>query len=612
MRQRQRVMPATRSTAQPVLPSCRKIHPHCDLDEIGGFTQVATEGARKDNINTRRQRHGAVCGGEARVCVAAGPCTMRCFVVLAVTAAVAAYGPPRPSTGGGSGCGSGCGSIGGGSQVVTTHVSPCPGGNCGGSSGSGGAAPSGDGDYWWAGKDNPFASPGRPSHVSIGCSGPSCGSGCTGSGCPSQAQPSPAGPAPALTPGPPPGSVQNLLMPPMGICSASYVCVNWQLCREGYVIDDGTGVIDKQQKIIPHRVASAYTSCGGDMICCGVPQHGTGTLIQPATPGTSHSPSRGTPARPHTPSSPSTFSVPGSPSSPHSPSTSSGPGKPASPHTPGSQSTFTLPASPSQPHTPVSPSSGPGKPARPHTPGSQSTFTLPALPSQPHTPVSPSSGPGKPARPHTPGSQSTFTLPASPSQPHKPISQPKPSVPETVVSPPKFSGPGTPVHSGSGLLPRPQTPASSGSVSPLQPSPQPSVPATSYGFPSPGVQQPAGPSPLPSTVNQARPVPPNQPLQPVSSPVGLASPPQGQAGGMGMMGMMGMMPRSGSCSAGTYCVLQEQCNPYTGFIMRGNTAVMAVWPESPTVPFLPCFVPDGSISNGVCCQEAHPNAGGVD
>lgn len=55
---------------------------------------------------------------------------------------------------------------------------------------------------------------------------------------------------------------------------------------------------------------------------------------------------------------------------------------------------------------------------------------------------------------------------------------------------------------------------------------------------------------------------------------------------MGMMGMMGMMPRSGSCSAGTYCVPQQQCNPYTGFIIRGNTAIMAVWPDSPTVPFL--------------------------
>ncbi|MPC25116.1 hypothetical protein E2C01_018220 [Portunus trituberculatus] len=540
---------------------------------------------------------------------------MRFFVVLAVTVAVAAYGPPRPSTGGSSGCGSGCGSVGGGSQVVTTHVSPCPGGNCGGSSGSGGSggsAPSGNGDYWWAGKDNPFANPAPASHVSTGCSGSSCGSGCTGSGCPSQARPSPAGPSPALIPGPAPGSIQNLLMPPMGICSASYVCVNWQLCRDGYVIDDGTGVIDKQQKVIPPRVASTYTSCGGDMICCGVPQHGTGTPVQPATPGTSHSPSRGTPARPHTPSSQSTFSVPASPSRPHSPSTSSGPGTPGRPHTSGSQSTFTLPVSPSHSHTPVSPSSGPGTSGRPHTSGSQSTFTLPASPSHSHTPVSPSSGPGTPGRPHTSGSQSTFTLPATPAHPHKPISQPKPSVPGTAISPPKFSGPGTPAHSGSGLLPRPQTPASLGSVSPQQPSPQPSVPATSYGFPSPGVQQPAGPSPQSSTVNQVGPVLPNQPLRPVSNPVGLASPPQGQAGGMGMMGMMGMMPRSGSCSAGTYCVPQEQCNPYTGFIIRGNTALMAVWPESPTVPFLSCFVPDGSITDGVCCQEAHPNAGGVD
>ncbi|MPC67556.1 hypothetical protein E2C01_061733 [Portunus trituberculatus] len=66
------MMPVRRSTAHFVLPSCCKIHPHCDLDEIGGFNQMATEGARKDNINTRRRRDGAVCGGEARVCVAAG------------------------------------------------------------------------------------------------------------------------------------------------------------------------------------------------------------------------------------------------------------------------------------------------------------------------------------------------------------------------------------------------------------------------------------------------------------------------------------------------------------------------------------------------------------
>ena len=450
---------------------------------------------------------------------------MHFIVIMLVTSAVAAYGPPRPSTGGDGGCGSGCGSTGGGSQVVTTHVSPCPGGNCRVSSGSGGASSSGD--YWWQGQGNPFASPNKPSPGSTSCSGSNCNSGgipCAGSGCPSPSRPAPG-----------PTSVQNLLIPPMGICSRNFVCVNWQLCRNGLAIADGTGIIDKQRKVIPPQLAASYDSCGGDMICCGLPRHptqfGSGTPVRPSTSGTSHSPSPGKPARPHKPVGLPNFS---------------GSGTPGRPHTAASPPHLSGPGSPTQPHTHVNPSkfSGPGSPAQPHTHVSPSKF----------------SGPGTPAQPHTP------------------------------ISPPKFSGPGTPAQPGT--FPRPQTsispPKFSGSATPVQPPPQ-SAASPSYGYPSPNPQQPVGPSPLPSSVVQSRPVSPSQPLRPLSNPVGLPSPPSGQVGamgGMGMMGMMGMMPRSGSCSAGTYCVAQEQCNPYTGFIFRGNNPVMAVVLDAPTVPLL--------------------------
>jgi len=76
-----------------------------------------------------------------------------------------------------------------------------------------------------------------------------------------------------------------------------------------------------------------------------------------------------------------------------------------------------------------------------------------------------------------------------------------------------------------------------------------------------------------------------------------------------MMGMNGQALMGGSCSAGIFCVPQFQCNPYNGFIIMNPNSLAAVWPDAPKVPVLPCFIPAGVLSEGVCCQRPHNVAG---
>jgi len=76
-----------------------------------------------------------------------------------------------------------------------------------------------------------------------------------------------------------------------------------------------------------------------------------------------------------------------------------------------------------------------------------------------------------------------------------------------------------------------------------------------------------------------------------------------------MMGMGGMPLMGGSCSAGTFCVPSFQCNVYDGFIIMNPNQLQAVWPDSPQVPLLPCFIPSGVLDDGVCCQQRHPIVG---
>jgi len=89
------------------------------------------------------------------------------------------------------------------------------------------------------------------------------------------------------------------------------------------------------------------------------------------------------------------------------------------------------------------------------------------------------------------------------------------------------------------------------------------------------------------------------------------------AGNMMMGGMMMMMTTlkgtpltgGGSCSAGTFCLARDECNPYDGFIIMNENQLNNVRPDSPKVPLLSCFVLGGGISDGVCCQLPHPLVG---
>ncbi|KAK7066763.1 hypothetical protein SK128_028130 [Halocaridina rubra] len=442
---------------------------------------------------------------------------MQVALVLVFASTVLGYGPPRPSSSN-NGCGGGGGSCGGGQVSLPAQSSPCSGNSCGSGGGSfvsiassPGSSSGGSGDYWWAGNESPFSGP-PAQHVSI--------TGSTSSGRPHPVRPA-AQQQIAFVQRPHPQSQQNLPTPiqsvsfqqvpstqnivqsPMGICPASYVCVHWQLCRDGYVITDGSGNIDKRIKDIPAQIASRYESCGGDMVCCGVPAGSRPIVSQPLIPAPSPTPTR-----------------------------------------PAIQTAVITAPAPQQVR-PVQPA----RPIQPAGPVSQ-----PVRPVQSARPVI---QPVRPVQPARPASQQSISLPARPS-----------------------TGYGNPQVPASSLIPH--TPALPNN----QPNPQSSI---------------------------LRPLPPQpQPRPPVSNPVGLVSPPNPQPMPMGMMGMMGMPMRGGSCSAGTYCVPPDQCNPYTGFIIRNPSQLMAVWPDAPTVPLLPCFVPDGSIQNGVCCQEAHPNAGGFD
>ncbi|XP_071518023.1 uncharacterized protein [Panulirus ornatus] len=431
------------------------------------------------------------------------------LTLVMMAAVAAAYGPPPPvnnpfipsscgSEGGcpGSGsCGSGCQSSH--AQVATTQTPPCSGndrcdGECRCSRPE--PSPSSTGKYWWEGENNPFRLPANH-HTQ-----------CPGGTCPPPQPGTPHQQSPAATHHQPqPPTTHNVLVPPMGICPAGFVCVQWQLCREGYVITDGTGVINKLLKDIPPQVAASYTSCGGDMLCCGVPS------ILPTSGQHQQSP--------------------------------------PNPQPPHSKGILPLPAPTSNSQPPIGTKNNP------------ETIPLP----QPQPGTSPQT------------TQSGIVV--GPTQ--------KPSYPQGSTS---FQSPGetdrVPIPG-----PRPQ-PTSFSQDKPDTPGQVPTQPA-----------------------QQARPVTPDQAnvQLPVSSPIGLVSPASRRPiPMMGGMGMMGMAMRSGSCSAGTYCVQQSQCNPYTGFIIRDNTQLMAVWPDAPTVPLLPCLVLDLSITNGVCCQESHPNAGGFD
>ena len=181
------------------------------------------------------------------------------FVLL--IGSVLAYAPSnqgaRPSNNGCSGrnCGGARPSNNGG----------CGNGGCSGSrpsasTGCSGSSCNGD-QYWWQGNNSPFQQAG------------SSQGGCGGRGCPSSQSfnnPRPqrpqnnnvqpqfqSQPTQQFQPQQSPNAIsqqQNFIAPPMGICPSNYVCVHWQLCRNGNVIADGTGVIDKQIKNIPSQV----------------------------------------------------------------------------------------------------------------------------------------------------------------------------------------------------------------------------------------------------------------------------------------------------------------------------------------------------------------------
>ncbi|XP_068203359.1 uncharacterized protein [Palaemon carinicauda] len=455
---------------------------------------------------------------------------MRGLFLLALAVGVStSYGPPRNPN---NGCGGGGGGCGGGQPLPAQTVS-CGGNGCGN---SGGSSAGGSGDYWWAGNDSPFSGP-SPTHVVVSSSSSSSGvSGGSRPVAPSQQRPRPQQGyiQPSQFPGQAslpqqPSVTQNLVQPPMGICPASYVCVHWQLCRDGFVISDGTGNINKRIRNIPANVASRYESCGGDMICCGIP---AGTLPssfprpQPQRPGVVSPPLIAAPA----------------PLPPRQPPASQQPFRPAPAPAPAPAPQFVKPIPAPQPPKP--------------SPNPQLTLPAPAF------------------------------KPAPAPQPARPAPQPARPAPQPSIPAPQNPTPGY------GRPPVPQNP-----LTPQRPNQQ--TPQSTFLNPN----------------NPAAPQPPRQPSVPISNPIGLVSPanppPNPMMGGM-MMGMMGMPARGGSCSAGTYCVQPNQCNPYTGFIIRDASQLMAVWPDAPTVPLLPCFIPDGSITNGVCCQEVHPNAGGFD
>ncbi|ROT64943.1 hypothetical protein C7M84_017102 [Penaeus vannamei] len=218
----------------------------------------------------------------------------------------------RSSSVASSGCSSGCS----GGQRFTKQTFSCGGSGCGGCSGSGCVQPplSVSGQYWWEGDDSPFKVPPghRVTNVDSSCGGAGCTASvttCGGSGCPpahSQRPQNPQPQRPSFNPAPPapqpprtprPVSATNLVMPPMGICPASFVCVHWQLCRDGFVITDGTGAINKQIKEIPAQVSSRYRSCGHEH----APVPSSGGYASPTVPQNPLRPAPQPPARPPRP-----------------------------------------------------------------------------------------------------------------------------------------------------------------------------------------------------------------------------------------------------------------------------------------------------------------------
>lgn len=107
----------------------------------------------------------------------------------------------------------------------------------------------GGGGYWWQ-SNNPFVGAGSRAPSSGGGGGggglfPASGGGVVGSFPGGHPTKFPLGgssfPA-SLQP------IDNSIVGPMGICPQEFVCVHWQLCRNGQVILDGTGIIDKSKR----------------------------------------------------------------------------------------------------------------------------------------------------------------------------------------------------------------------------------------------------------------------------------------------------------------------------------------------------------------------------
>ncbi|XP_076042757.1 uncharacterized protein LOC143026374 [Oratosquilla oratoria] len=490
--------------------------------------------------------------------------------VLLMTTAAASYGPPRKIISNPfiqKYCKNGV------CPTNAEQTSGCPsGGSCGGSP----STPVTTGPakkYWWMGEDSPFRLPvgHQITHQESSCGSSGCTATittCGGAGCPpkssnpflapqtpsSQGSPLPPNPGSSIVTRLPSNPVAPPLasMMPMGQCPRAFVCVHWQLCQNGYVITDGSGNIDKTLREIPAQVSSQLTGCGAEMFCCQIPSY--------------NPPSTGTPIR--TP----TLSINVEPPSQPSPPSETPPRQPATPVL-SKPSPAPIPR-PQRPLLPVlsgpvsTPSQQSPTPSNPRsTPLQPDSLTTPQRPSSPARSPSVVSTPARPAtvRPNGPRPQPTFINQASPLAPTNPVGLP---------SPPR----------GTQLRPQPNLP------------PRPVVRPTIAP-----ARQPSGPGPAQGIL---------------SNPLGLVSPPSPQPMGMPGMGMpMGTMAAAppslgGTCSAGTYCVARNQCNPYTGFIINDPNQLMAVWRDAPTVPELPCFIPGGfGIQDGICCQQSHPRPG---
>ena len=110
--------------------------------------------------------------------------------------------------------------------------------------------------YWWAGPSNPFEKHGSLDINAQAYKGGSSASSSShiGVGQP-RLPPSSGGVAPQVKSAPPTTLAPTLTtMMAMGVCPSSFICIQWQLCRNGKVIIDGSGIIDKSITQIPSYV----------------------------------------------------------------------------------------------------------------------------------------------------------------------------------------------------------------------------------------------------------------------------------------------------------------------------------------------------------------------